>query len=92
MDVFKKKKPNAALLLGAVSGQKVAFIAAVPKELINKGLHAGDWVKEVAQVAGGGGGGKPDMAQAGGRDPKKLEAALKVAREYAKGKVQSSGG
>ena len=46
-------------------------------------MKAGDWVREAAKVAGGGGGGRPQMAQAGGKDPSKLNEALRVAREYA---------
>jgi alanyl-tRNA synthetase len=88
MDVIRKKKPDAALLLGAVTGpDKVAFVAAVPPALIQKGLKAGDWVREVAKVAGGGGGGRPDMAQAGGKDPAKLAQALDAGRKFAAAKV-----
>ena len=83
MDVIKKTHPEAALLLGAASGGKIAFIAAVPTEKIGAGLKAGDWVREVAKVAGGGGGGRPDMAQAGGKDPEKLGEALERAKAFA---------
>jgi alanyl-tRNA synthetase len=86
MDVIKKKKPEAALLLGSVSGDKVSFIAVVPPALVAKGLKAGDWVREVAKAAGGGGGGRPDMAQAGGKDPAKLNDALEVGRAFAMAK------
>ena len=87
MDVIKKKRPDAAMLLGAATGDKCAFLAAVPKELIGKGLKAGDWVREVAQVAGGGGGGRPDMAQAGGKDPAKLDEALETGKQFAESKL-----
>ena len=87
MDIIRKKQPDAALLLGSVSSGKVAFIAAVPDALIDKGLRAGDWVREVAKVTGGGGGGRPDMAQAGGKDPGKLNDALEVARTFAEQKL-----
>ena len=87
MDVIRKKRPDAALLLASLNGDKVGFLAAVPKEKISRGLKAGDWVREVAKVAGGGGGGRPDMAQAGGKDPSKIDEALKVGREFAKAKV-----
>ena len=87
MDVIRKKKPDAAILLGAVIGKKVAFVAAVPQSLIDKGLKAGDWVREVAKVAGGGGGGRPDMAQAGGKDPAKMDEALRMAKDYADAKI-----
>ncbi len=87
MDVVRKKKPDNAVLLGAISGEKVAFVAAVPKALIDRGLKAGDWVREVAKVAGGGGGGRPDMAQAGGKDPQKLDEALQAGRVFAESKL-----
>jgi alanyl-tRNA synthetase len=87
MDVIRQKCPDAALLLGAAADGKCAFIAAVPKPYIEKGLKAGDWVREVAKVAGGGGGGRPDMAQAGGKDPSKLNDALNTARDFAASKM-----
>ncbi|MAE65257.1 MAG: alanine--tRNA ligase [Phycisphaeraceae bacterium] len=87
MDVIRKKRPDDAMLLAAASDEKVAFLAAVPKGLIEKGLKAGDWVREAAKMAGGGGGGRPDMAQAGGRDPSKTDAALEAARQFAAGKL-----
>ena len=89
MDVIRKKRPDSAMLLGAVTGDKVAFVASVPKAMIDDGLKAGDWVREVAKVAGGGGGGRPDMAQAGGKDPRKLEDALHTARGFADSKLQT---
>ena len=89
MDVIRKKKPEAALMLGGVCGEKVAFVASVPKGLIDRGLKAGDWVRQVAQAAGGGGGGRPDMAQAGGKDPAKLEEALAVGKEFAASKLET---
>ncbi|MFC7681339.1 alanine--tRNA ligase [Paenibacillus sp. GCM10028914] len=80
-DELKGKLPEAVIVLGAVSGDKVNFVVAVPQELVKKGLHAGKLVKEVAAVCGGGGGGRPDMAQAGGKDPSKIKEALKRAEE-----------
>ncbi|MEQ9461937.1 MAG: alanine--tRNA ligase [Phycisphaeraceae bacterium] len=87
MDVIRKKRPASPLLLAGVSGDKVSLLAAVPKELIGQGLKAGDWVKAVAPVVGGGGGGRPDMAQAGGKDPGKVDEALETARAFVSGKV-----
>ena len=83
MDVIRKKRPDAAMLLATVSGNKVAFVASVPDDLIKQGLKAGDWVRQAAQVTGGGGGGRPDMAQAGGKDPAKLAEALEAGRTFA---------
>ncbi|MEE9404055.1 MAG: alanine--tRNA ligase [Algisphaera sp.] len=83
MDVIRKKHPEAAMLLAAIDGPKVALLASVPKSLIAKGLKAGDWIKHVAPIVDGGGGGKPDQAQAGGKNPAKLPEALDVARTFA---------
>ncbi|MGM1046719.1 MAG: alanine--tRNA ligase [Bacillota bacterium] len=80
-DELKGKLPEAVIVLGAVSGDKVNFVVAVPQDLVKKGLHAGKLVKEVASVCGGGGGGRPDMAQAGGKDASKIKEALKRAEE-----------
>jgi alanyl-tRNA synthetase len=87
MDVIRKKRPDCALLLAGASGDKVAIVAAVPEALQGQGLKAGDWVGEVAPVVGGGGGGKPDMAQAGGKEPGKINDALEKARDVAAAKV-----
>ncbi len=78
-DELKVKLPQAVLILGAPVEDKVNFVVAVPQELTKRGLHAGKLVKEAASVCGGGGGGRPDMAQAGGKDASKLQEALKAA-------------
>lgn len=80
-DELKGKLPNAVLVLGAAMDEKVNFVVSVPQELVKSGLHAGKLVKEIAAVCGGGGGGRPDMAQAGGKDASKLEDALKLAEQ-----------
>lgn len=80
-DELKGKLPNVVLVLGAAMEDKVNFIVAVPQDLVKAGLHAGKLVKEIAAVCGGGGGGRPDMAQAGGKDVSKLDEALKLAQE-----------
>ncbi|EES73957.1 MULTISPECIES: alanine--tRNA ligase [Paenibacillus] len=81
-DELKVKLPDAVLVLGAPNEDKVNFVVVVPKEEVARGLHAGKLVKEIAAVCGGGGGGRPDMAQAGGKDASKLDEALKVAAEW----------
>src|SRR4051794_13251006 len=84
LDVLDRVKPklgDAAVVLGAVGDGRVAFVASVTPALVARGLHAGNIVKLAAQVTGGGGGGRDTMAQAGGRDPAKLDEALGVARE-----------
>ncbi|MEM6313602.1 MAG: alanine--tRNA ligase [Planctomycetota bacterium] len=83
IDSAKKKLRDYAVLLAAVDGEKVVFVAGCGDAAIAKGLQAGDWVKAAAQVAGGGGGGRPNLAQAGGKDPTKLAAALEKASTLA---------
>ncbi len=78
-----KKHASVAVLLGSVQDGKVFLTALATQDLVQKGVHAGTIVREVAKVAGGGGGGRPDFAQAGGKTPERLEEALKVARELA---------
>ena len=80
-DELKSKLPDAILVLGAAMDDKVNFVVSVPQDLVKKGFHAGKLVKEIAAVCGGGGGGRPDMAQAGGKDASKLEDALRKAEE-----------
>jgi alanyl-tRNA synthetase len=82
-DSLKKQAGSYGILIASAADGKVSFVAAVSDDLIAKGLKAGDWIREAAKATGGGGGGRPQMAQAGGKDPAKLPDALKVAREYA---------
>ena len=83
-DELKQKIGSVVLVLGSVNEGKVNIIAGVTKDLMDKGYHAGKIVKEVASICGGGGGGRPDMAQAGGKDPSKLNDALDFVEEYVK--------
>ncbi len=80
-DELKNKLASGIAVLGAVSGPKVHLIAAVTPDLVKKGLHAGKIIKETARLAGGSGGGRPDLAQAGGKDPGKLKQALAAVPE-----------
>jgi alanyl-tRNA synthetase len=83
MDSLKKKCSSHGILLASASDGKVTFVAAVSDDWIARGLKAGDWVREAANVTGGGGGGRPQMAQAGGKDPAQLPEALRTARRFA---------
>ncbi|WP_066063945.1 alanine--tRNA ligase [Neobacillus soli] len=83
-DDLKQKLGSVVIVLGSAHEGKVNLIAAVTKDLNEKGYHAGKLIKEVATRCGGGGGGRPDMAQAGGKDPEKLDAALKFVDEWVK--------
>ena len=75
-DRTAQKLGRAVIVIGGVTDGKVSFAAKVTKNLVDAGLHAGSLVREVAKLAGGGGGGRPDFATAGGRDPGKLQDAL----------------
>ncbi len=81
VDRFKDKFGSGAVVLGAVQGDKVLLVAGVTKDLTGR-LHAGKLVNEVAGHIGGKGGGRADMAQAGGTDPAKLDAALAAVPDW----------
>jgi alanyl-tRNA synthetase len=87
VDELKQKLPSAIIVLGSKSDDKVQFVTAVTPDLMKKGYHAGQIVKEVASICGGGGGGRPDMAQAGGKDPSKLQEALQAVEKFITAKV-----
>ncbi len=74
-DLLKDKLKTGVLVLGAAAEGKVNWVTVVAPTGLS-GLHAGQIIKEVAKITGGGGGGRPDMAQAGGKDPAKLGEAL----------------
>lgn len=76
-DKIKDKMGSGLVVLGSTSGEKVQFIAMATKDILAKGVHCGKIIKEIAKIAGGGGGGRPDMAQAGGKNPEKLDEAIK---------------
>ncbi|HZK57305.1 MAG TPA: alanine--tRNA ligase [Clostridia bacterium] len=80
-DILKDKLGSGVIILASGNDGKVNFIATATKDILARGMHCGNLIKEVAKVAGGGGGGRPDMAQAGGKNPDKIEDALSVARE-----------
>lgn len=84
MDDLKNKLQSAVVVLASVNDDKVNILAGVTKDLISQGYHAGKLVKEVASRCGGGGGGRPDMAQAGGKNPAQVEEALAFVQEYVK--------
>lgn len=75
-DKVRNKMGEGVVVLSSVIDDKVQFVTMVSKEAVAKGAHAGKIIKEVATVAGGGGGGRPDMAQAGGKLPEKVDEAL----------------
>ncbi|MEK7414896.1 MAG: alanine--tRNA ligase [Planctomycetota bacterium] len=75
-EAVRSKRSAAIVVLGSVHEGKVGLVAAVPAELFSRGISAGTLISTLAPLVGGGGGGKPDFAQAGGKDPAGLDAAL----------------
>jgi alanyl-tRNA synthetase len=85
--VRRQAAPVAVFLATTQATDKVLLVAGLSRDLVEKGLSAGEWVKEVAPIVGGGGGGKPDLAQAGGKQPENIQKALAAAREFIRGRV-----
>ena len=83
MDLIKSQNQDAIIALGAITGDKVALVVTVPNALTSK-VKAGDIMKGMANIAGGKGGGRPDMAQGGGTNPESITAALQFVEEYIK--------
>ncbi len=80
IDQLRKTASPVAVLLGSAAEGKVTLVAGISRDLQDRGVNAGNWIKGAAEVVGGRGGGKPDMAQAGGKHPEKLAEALDTAR------------
>jgi len=88
IDQIRKQTDSSAVFLATLPGEdKVVLVAGVSRNLVDKGIKAGDWVKQIAPIVGGGGGGKPDMAQAGGKHPDKLPQALEEAVKWINGQL-----
>jgi alanyl-tRNA synthetase len=75
-DWFKDKVGSGTAVFATINNDKPIIIAVVTEDVIQRGVRAGDIVRDVAKMLGGGGGGRPDMAQAGGKDASKLPEAL----------------
>jgi alanyl-tRNA synthetase len=78
--IRKTSKSPVAILLGSTQDDKVVLVGGLSRPLVDRGLSAGTWVGDAAKAVGGGGGGRPDLAQAGGKDPAKLPQALEAAK------------
>ncbi len=82
IDQLRRKAGSIAVLLAAPQAEgKVLLLAGLSRDLVERGLDAVTWIRTAARLVGGGGGGRPDLAQAGGRDPEQLSAAFAAARE-----------
>ena len=77
-DDIKEKAPNMVAVLSSINGEKVSLLCVCGAEAVKKGAHAGKIIKEVAKIVGGGGGGRPDSATPGGKQPEKLGEALEA--------------
>jgi alanyl-tRNA synthetase len=75
-DILRNKLKSGVVVLASEYQGRVNMVAAATKDMIGKGVHSGNLIREVAKITGGGGGGRPDMAQAGGKDPLKIPQAL----------------
>ncbi len=88
VDELREQMRSVAIFLATATAEdKVMLVAGVSSDLIPKGIKAGDWIKAVAPMVGGGGGGKPDFAQAGGKEPRNIQAALDEAANYARSRL-----
>ncbi len=86
--ICSKYEKAGVVVLGAVIGDKVNFVVKANKDAVARGIHAGKIVKEVAQVAGGNGGGRPDMAQAGAKQAEKLPEAFDKAHQIIQAQIK----
>ena len=88
-DRFRQQHKSGVVVLGSVISSKPLLIAAVTSDLFARGIHAGNMVREISKVIDGGGGGKPDLAQAGGNNPAKLSEALDQVRPFIKNNLKN---
>ena len=77
VDNLKDRIRSGVIVLATIKDDKVLLSAGATKDVVAQGVHVGNLIREVAKITGGGGGGRPDMAQAGGKDINKLDEALK---------------
>jgi alanyl-tRNA synthetase len=89
IDMLKKKAKSAVIVLGFEEDGRAALLAGVTDDLIKKGLKAGDIVKEIATIIDGGGGGRPQLAEAGGKNPARINQALDTAEKLIKEKLSN---
>ena len=90
-DWLRNRLGSVVIVLGAIIDEKPSFVAAITPDLVEKGLQAGTLIKRVARVVGGGGGGRPTLAQAGGRDPRRLDEALALVPQTVANLVDGEG-
>ena len=86
-DDIKAKNENAVIAFAAQTDGKITFVVMAAKNAVAKGVHSGKIIKEISAIAGGSGGGKPDMAQGGGKDASKIDEALAAVADVLKGQL-----
>lgn len=87
-DTLKEKIGSCIAVLASANDGKISFLATATKDTVKKGVHAGKIIKEITAIAGGSGGGKPDMAQGGGKDAEKIGEALSKVTEIVKAQLE----
>ena len=87
-DRFRQAYPSGVVVLASAPDNRPVIVGAVTDDLVKRGLNAGELVKTVAQVVGGGGGGRPTLAQAGGKDASRLNEALEKVKTYVEDKLK----
>ncbi len=88
IDTVKAENDNAVAVLASINGEKLTFCAGAGKTAVANGVHSGNIVRAVAQIAGGNGGGKPDSAMAGGKDVSKVDDALAAVNSIVEGMIK----
>lgn len=88
LDTIKGNNPDMVVVLAGINGDKLTFCVACGKDAVSGGATAGNIVKQIAQICGGNGGGKPDFAMAGGKDLSKVDEALGKAKDILEGMVK----
>ena len=86
-DDIKAKNENAVIAFAAQTDGKITFVVMAAKNAVAQGAHSGKIIKEISAIAGGSGGGKPDMAQGGGKDASKIDEALAAVADVIKGQL-----
>ena len=87
-DQIRDREPDAVAVLAGIQGEKITLLAVCGKNAVARGIKAGQLVKEVSAICGGSGGGKPDSAMGGGKDPMKLDNALAIVDEFVAANVK----
>ena len=87
-DEIRNRLGSGVIVLASVFEEKLSFVAMATKDIVKKGVHVGNIIKEVAKATDGNGGGRPDMAQAGGKDISKVDEALKIVPEIIKQQIK----